>query len=104
MSSEEFILGFRRFVSQRGVPIEIISDNALQFKTANRTLDLAWSTVVRHEDVQNYVSEQRIKWTFIVELAPWMGGYYERLVGVVKRCLRKHWVVDYLPLFSYKLY
>ena len=25
----------------------------------------------------------------IVELAPWMGGFYERLVGVVKRSLRK---------------
>ena len=24
-----------------------------------------------------------IKWTFTIELAPWMGGFYERLVGVV---------------------
>ena len=27
--------------------------------------------------------------TFIVELAPWMGGFYKRLVGLTKRALRK---------------
>jgi len=27
--------------------------------------------------------------SLIVELAPWMGGFYERLVGITKRVLRK---------------
>ena len=36
-----------------------------------------------------YVSNSGIKWSFIVELAPWIGGFYERLVGLVKRSLRK---------------
>ena len=40
MSTDEFLLGFRRFISQRGSQIEIISNNALQFKTASQTLDL----------------------------------------------------------------
>ena len=39
--------------------------------------------------MQDYVSNSRIKWSFIVELAPWMGGFYERLVGLVKRASRK---------------
>lgn len=30
-----------------------------------------------------------IKWTFIVELAPWIGRFYERLVGIVKCVLQK---------------
>ncbi|XP_053386648.1 uncharacterized protein LOC128550835 [Mercenaria mercenaria] len=51
MSSEEFLLGFRRFVSQRGVPNEIISDNALQFKTASRTLDILWSNIVTRAEL-----------------------------------------------------
>ena len=42
-----------------------------------------------HNDVTTYVANERIKWKFIVELAPWMGGFYERLVGLVKRTLRK---------------
>ena len=27
--------------------------------------------------------------TFIMELSPWIGGFYERLIGIVKRTLRK---------------
>ena len=42
MTAEEFLLGFRRFVSFRGTPVEIISDNALQFKSANKVLGLIW--------------------------------------------------------------
>ena len=28
----------------------------------------------------DYLSKHGIHWKFIVELAPWMGGFYERLV------------------------
>ena len=30
-----------------------------------------------------------ITWKNTVEYAPWKGGFYERLVGIVKRSLRK---------------
>ena len=30
-----------------------------------------------------------IKWKFIIEASPWWGGFWERLVGSVKRSLRK---------------
>ena len=30
-----------------------------------------------------------IKWRYIVEKSPWWGGFYERMVRSVKRCLRK---------------
>ena len=89
MSAEEFLLGFRRFISNRGTPIEITSDNALQFKTASKVLNLVWKHVIQSEEVQTYASNVGVKWNFIVELAPWMGGFYERLVGLVKRALRK---------------
>ena len=89
MSTDEFLLGFRRFISQRGTPVEITSDNAKQFKSASKTLDLIWKKVVQCNEVQNHVSNCGVKWTFIVELAPWMGGFYERLVSLVKRALRK---------------
>ena len=38
MSTEQFILGFRRFLSRHGKPREIVSDNASQFKLASRHL------------------------------------------------------------------
>ena len=89
MSAEEFLLAFRRFVAQRGSPIEVISDNALTFKTSSQALDLLWKKVTKCDDVQSHVSNIGVTWKFIVELAPWMGGFYERLVSLVKRALRK---------------
>ena len=89
MSADSFLLCFRRFISARGTPIEIISDNAKQFKLSSDTINAIWGRLLRSEEVQNYVSNVGIKWSFIVELAPWMGGFYERLVGLVKRALRK---------------
>jgi len=41
------------------------------------------------DEVQDYVARHGIQWALIVELAPWMGGFYERLVGITKRVLRK---------------
>lgn len=32
---------------------------------------------------------ERIEWRFNLERAPWWGGFFERMVGTVKRCLRK---------------
>ena len=89
LSTEQFLLALQRFVALRGSSNEIFSANVLQFKTASATLDLVWKNVIKSEDVQSYVSRSGIKWIFIVEMAPWMGGFYERLVGLVKRALRK---------------
>ena len=89
MSTEEFLMAFRRFISVRGTPSEIISDNAMQFKSSSVILNSVWNKISKCEDVQNYVSMAGIKWVFITELAPWMGGFYERLVGIVKRSLCK---------------
>jgi hypothetical protein len=89
LSTEEFLLALRRFIAQRGAPKEIISDNASQFKLAKNTLELIWQKTIKCDEVQSYVSDCGIKWTFIVERAPWFGGFYERLVGLVKRSLRK---------------
>lgn len=30
-----------------------------------------------------------MKWSFIVELAPWMGGFYKRMIRIMKSALRK---------------
>ena len=38
MSTEQFLLAFRRFVARRGCPSRIWSDNAPQFKHADKTL------------------------------------------------------------------
>ncbi|XP_045185375.2 uncharacterized protein LOC123543362 [Mercenaria mercenaria] len=88
-TTEEFLVALRRFIATRGKPDEITSDNASQFKAGSKTINLVWNDVLKSTEVQDYVSREGIKWNFIVELAPWMGGFYERLVGIVKRAFRK---------------
>ena len=90
MSAQQFLLGFRRFVARHGNPKKVISDNAAQFKLASDAIYKLWGEVLtKDHDVVSYVANRNILWEFNVELAPWMGGFYERLVGLVKRSLRK---------------
>ena len=89
LSAESFLLVLRRFIGRRGVPIEIISDNAPQFKAVKSITEKAWSNIQRNHDVKSYLAYHGVNWKFITEFAPWKGGFYERLVGLVKRALRK---------------
>lgn len=86
--TKSFLMALRRFTSRRGVPRTIYSDDALSFKKANRDLQQLWSAI-RDPEVLGYVTNVRIKWKFIVERAPWWGGFYERLVGSTKLSLKK---------------
>lgn len=89
LSTEEFLLALRRFISRRGKPDQIISDNASTFKLASKTVRSAFEDIVRSPAVQDYSSIRAIEWKFITQHSPWMGGLYERMVGSVKRSLRK---------------
>lgn len=63
----------------------IITDNAKNFKAAFNRI----KAVSEEESVSNFASSKRIVWKFIVEKAPWMGGFYERLVRDIKLSLKK---------------
>ena len=49
------------------------------------------------EEVRQYITEGGIKWQFITALALWQGGFYKRLVALVKRLLRKR---NNLPILA----
>ena len=85
LSTESFIRCLRRFVARRGIPCSITSDNAKTFKLADKKLQKLFAD----ENVQHFALEKGIKWNFILEKAPWWGGFYERMVQLVKRSLRK---------------
>lgn len=68
MSAETTIRAFRRFIARRGKPILIYSDNALSFLNVRSHLDVTWK--------------------LIPPKSPWWGGFYERMIGLVKRSLR----------------
>ena len=76
-------------MARRGRPDAIISDNAAHFKSVKTVVDEQWRQIALHDDVVTYLLNNGMKWQFTTALAPWQGGFYERLVGIVKRCLRK---------------
>ena len=68
--TDDVKLALRRFFAIRGAPVLIYSDNA---KTFHALLTHIPRTVT---------------WRFIPEAAPWWGGFWERMVGVTKQCLK----------------
>ena len=90
MSSESFICAFRRFVARRGKPKTMYSDNGTQFKLALKVLNQAEKLEIKPEIGNAFPKiEPMVRWVFIPQLSPWMGGVFERMVGLVKSTLRK---------------
>ena len=89
LTADQFLQTLRRFIARRGTPKQILSDNAPHFHVTDEMLQSLWSTTVTCDTVQSYLADKGITWRYIPAHAPWMGGIYERLVGMVKSCLRK---------------
>eukprot|EP00794_Sanderia_malayensis_P015494 gene15494-biopygen11958 len=94
---EAFIRAFRRFTSRRGLPHLMISDNAKTYKAAAKEI----RKLKRSPRLSEYLENNQITWKFIIELVPWQGGMWERLIRSVKRCLNK--VIGQANLTYYEL-
>ncbi|GFX27926.1 integrase catalytic domain-containing protein [Trichonephila clavipes] len=88
MCKKCFLLALWRFLARRGNCKVIYSDNARTFKAAERELAY-FANILKDSEFQNFVADEGIHWKFIVERAPWWGGFYERLVKTIKDPLRK---------------
>ena len=85
MGVADFQRSFKEFTARRGLPDKIISDNAKTFKAAKD-----WLMKLRmDEDLNNYLAMHQIRWQFNLSRAPWWGGFFERLVAIMKSCLSK---------------
>ena len=73
-SAKSFINSLRSFIARRGCPKIMISDNGKVF-----TADIT----------QIFAADHGIQWKFNVAYAPWQGGFWERIVSSVKRCIKK---------------
>ena len=85
LSAVEFVRCLRRFAARRGTPSLMVSDNAKTFKATAKALEKLYSS----SEIQGFLEGNRIEWRFNLERAPWWGGFFERMVRCVKRCLKK---------------
>ncbi|XP_058951747.2 uncharacterized protein [Pocillopora verrucosa] len=80
-----FLPCLKRLIARRGRPRVIYSDNGSTFVKAAK-----WLKQVREDEkLQGYLESHDIKWKFNLSNAPWWGGQFERLIGVVKKAMHK---------------
>ncbi|GBP03416.1 hypothetical protein EVAR_71358_1 [Eumeta japonica] len=77
-------MSIRNFISRRGTPREIYSDNGTNFKAAERILVTQLKKVNVPEIKTTF---EQIKWKFNPPSSPHMGGAWERLIKSVKLVL-----------------
>ncbi|EGT56834.1 hypothetical protein CAEBREN_32851 [Caenorhabditis brenneri] len=88
-SSETYIQGLINIFSRRGVPHSIYSDNAATFTLGARIISDNIRLYAPSQSMICFLAHHQIEFRHITPLAPWQGGIYERIVGVVKHQMRK---------------
>ena len=87
MDTESFINALRRFISRRGRPEEIRSDNGGNFVKCGKELGEAlqqWNQAQIHE----YLLQRDVKWKFNPPAASHHGGVWERCIRTVRKVMK----------------
>ena len=85
LETSECLDSLEQFIARRGRPERIYSDNGSTFVGAAQWI----KAVMSDEELQDYLSQWKIKWQFNLSRAPWWGGQFERMVGLMKAALYK---------------
>ncbi|XP_045033919.1 uncharacterized protein LOC123475376 [Daphnia magna] len=85
MSARDFLLAFRRFSARRGSVSIMYSDNAQTFRCVSKHLKVLRSDPAIHD----LLAMRKTEWIFSASLAPWWGGFWERMVRTMKDLFRR---------------
>ena len=86
LETDSFINALQRFISRRGEPTEIRSDNGTNLVGAQRELRRAlqdWN----QRQIRNYLHQHEVEWKFNPPAASHMGGVWERQVRSIRSIL-----------------
>ena len=85
LETNTFILCLKRFIARRGRPRVVYSDNGGTFIKTSKWLQ----QLRKDEKLRGLLEDYDITWKFNLSRAPWWGGQFERLIGVVKTAMFK---------------
>lgn len=90
LETEAFLAAFRRFISRRGIPKTVVSDNGTTFHGAHNDLKELYSFVDQCTDeLTTFYANHGIEWKFIPVYTPHMGGLWEAGVKSFKFHLKR---------------
>ncbi|KYM95091.1 hypothetical protein ALC62_14274 [Cyphomyrmex costatus] len=84
-----FLAAYARFCSRRGMLTDLYSDNAKNFRGADRELKAAIHTAKQDSNLRSKLSCDVVRWHFIPPSAPHFGGLWEAGVRSVKYHLKR---------------
>ncbi|XP_071834278.1 uncharacterized protein [Apostichopus japonicus] len=87
LDTDSFLNALRRFISRRGTPAKILSDNGSNFKGGERELREAVQSL-NNARTENFLLNKEIEWQFNPPAASHMGGIWERIIRSVRRILK----------------
>ncbi|XP_054752108.2 uncharacterized protein LOC129257739 [Lytechinus pictus] len=87
LDTDAFINALRRFISRRGTPEKIFSDNGTNFRGAEKELRENLEKVNQRE-VENILHQKGIEWSFNPPTASHMGGVWERMIRSTRKILK----------------
>ena len=86
LDTDSFLNGFRRFVSRRGTPKKVWSDNGTNFVGGSSEMKKCYQQL-NESDLMRYSVKQGIEWHFNPPHASHMGGIWERLIRTVRKVM-----------------
>ena len=87
LTSDFFIQAFSRFVSRRGLPVEVFSDNGTNFRGAEVEIKTAlekWNI----DRIDNCLRRRGVAWHLNPPLASHAGGVWERVIRSIRKIFR----------------
>lgn len=92
LSTEAFIMTLKRFISRRGNPSSIYSDNATNFAGANnqlRELYHFFKNEKNYDSIRNFLTLNETSWKFIPPRSPHWGGLWESAIKSAKYHIKR---------------
>ncbi|XP_033212139.1 uncharacterized protein LOC117169743 [Belonocnema kinseyi] len=99
-----FIAALNRFTSRRGLPTDIYSDNATNFRGSDRELSRAFRKLQNDSNLASLFAADSTTWDFVPPIAPHFGGLWETGVKRLNYIYEKYCQSLRLLLTSSKLF
>lgn len=85
LDTDSFLMALRRFISRRGKPSEVLSDQGTNFKGGERELQESFKSL--SPALQTELAKQQIQFRFNPPSSPHFGGVWEREIRSIKSAL-----------------